>query len=233
LIRTNSMFAAIFTFHRASGLWVWPLLLLFAWSSVALRLDHVYQSVTRMVFTDFENVGLAPLEAPRFHPKLSWQEAYGIARMRMKEEAAARGFTIVRPFLMSHEPHFGFYRYQVQSSLDPSAHWCDTTVRLDSDTGELVDFWAPTGLEAGDTFTTWIVDLHFGWVGGLSFRILIFVVGLLGAVLVATGLLVWWRKLKARALRRGPAANWQARATIVALDVAIVAGIYGVVALLL
>lgn len=135
--------------------------------------------------------------------------------------------------MMSHEPHFGFYRYQVQSSLDPSAHWCDTTVRLDSDSGKLVDFWAPTGLEAGDTFTTWIVDLHFGWLGGIIFRTQLFAVGIVGARSVVTGLVNWWRKLKTRSSERDFSKGRSGRALKIALDLVIVGSTNFVLALVL
>ncbi|HTU58939.1 MAG TPA: PepSY-associated TM helix domain-containing protein, partial [Polyangiales bacterium] len=36
LLKTNKLFTLVFTWHRASGLWVWGFLLVFAWSGVAL-----------------------------------------------------------------------------------------------------------------------------------------------------------------------------------------------------
>lgn len=39
-----------FDLHRAGGLWVWPMLLIFAWSSVMLNLPSVYDWVTSAVF---------------------------------------------------------------------------------------------------------------------------------------------------------------------------------------
>jgi uncharacterized iron-regulated membrane protein len=69
---------------------------------------------------------------------------------------------------------------------------------MDSNTGEFGGFFAPTGLDAGKTFTTWIVYLHFGWVGGIAYRILIFVLGLVTTGLTVTGVLIWWWKLRRR-----------------------------------
>lgn len=223
LVRTNSLFGAIFTFHRAGGLWVWPLLLIFAWSSVALRMASVYEGVNQFVFTNFDYKNLPELPSPRWNPKLSWSEALVKCQAYMEAESKERGFEIIRPYIFSHEPDFGFYRYQVQSSLDPTDRWCDTTVRIDSDTGEFVNFWAPTGMDAGHTFTTWIVDLHFGWVGGLGFRILIFVVGIIGSVLCVTGVLIWWRKLRIRARRNPSTVGWKGWARLGLVDVVAVA----------
>jgi uncharacterized iron-regulated membrane protein len=37
-----------FDLHRAGGLWLWPMLLVFAWSSVFFNLNEVYMSATRL-----------------------------------------------------------------------------------------------------------------------------------------------------------------------------------------
>jgi len=108
------------------------------------------------------------LSQPRHPPKITWEQALTRGRDLMEAERKERGFAVVRPYLVSHEPSFGFYRYQVQSSLDPSDRWCDTAVWMDSDTGALVGFAAPTGRDNGSTFRTWLVYLHFGWVGGTA-----------------------------------------------------------------
>jgi len=202
LIQASSLYSTIFTFHRASGLWVWPLLLLFAWSSVALRMRPVYTPVMQLFFPAHEYVPFEELPTARHHPRLSWAEAYERGQAYMDAEAKRRGFTIVQPYILSHEPDFGDYRYQVQSSLDPTDVWCDTVVWIDSDTGEFIAFDAPTGGETGRTVTTWIVYLHFGWVGGLAFRVLIFVVGLIGAALCVTGVIIWWKKRQGRIRKR-------------------------------
>lgn len=52
---------------------------------VSKPLDGVYQSVTSLVYNDFESVGLPQLNELRFHPKLTWQEAYKIAQERQKK----------------------------------------------------------------------------------------------------------------------------------------------------
>jgi uncharacterized iron-regulated membrane protein len=38
LLRTTKLFSFVFTWHRASGLWVWAMLLVFAWSAVGLKM---------------------------------------------------------------------------------------------------------------------------------------------------------------------------------------------------
>ena len=49
-LKSNKLFSLVFTWHRASGLWVWGVLLVFAWSGVALNLgDQVYAPVMNLV----------------------------------------------------------------------------------------------------------------------------------------------------------------------------------------
>jgi uncharacterized iron-regulated membrane protein len=67
-------------------------------------------------------------------------------------------------------------------------------VWINSDTGQCHDFYAPTGMEIGSTFTTWLYYLHFGWVGGLAYRTLLFASGVITAILSVTDVLIWWRK---------------------------------------
>jgi uncharacterized iron-regulated membrane protein len=136
----------------------------------------------------------------------------------MDAEAEKRGFSIEYPYILSHEPDFGFFRYQVKSSLDPSDRWCNTVVWMDSDTGEFADFWAPTGLSSASTVTTWLEYLHFGWVGGIGFRVLIFVVGILAAITCVTGVIIWWKKLHGRTHRWGLRHGLKSRAAIAIVD---------------
>jgi uncharacterized iron-regulated membrane protein len=37
--------------HRASGLWIWPVLFVLAWSSVAFNLNEVYSHVMKTMFS--------------------------------------------------------------------------------------------------------------------------------------------------------------------------------------
>jgi uncharacterized iron-regulated membrane protein len=200
LVRTGSFFSAVSSFHRTAGLWLWPVLFVFAWSSVAFLMPALYQPVMSALFRSEHGESLPALPEPRSDPHLSWPEALKRGEELMAAEARARGFTIAAPALLSHEPEFGFFRYQVSSSLDLGSGG-DTTVWMDSDTGRQVDFWAPTGRSSGNTVDSWLTQLHFGTKLRLLYRLFIFVVGIATAGLSATGLLIWLRKRRVRSAK--------------------------------
>ena len=200
LVRGSSLFATIFTFHRASGLWVFPLLLVFAWSAVSLNLRPLYEPVMNVAFTTIDVWGGLPtLAEPRPQPTLGWNDALATGRRLMREQSTTRGFSVHQESSLAYEPSQGLYRYDVKSSWDVTANWPGTRVWFDGEHGALVAFDAPTGVVSGNTITAWLVALHMAAIGGLAYQGVVCVLGLLVAGLCVTGVIIWWRK---RALRR-------------------------------
>jgi uncharacterized iron-regulated membrane protein len=209
LARGGRLFSWVFTWHRASGLWLWGMLLVFAWSAVGLNLREVYRPVmaatfglAQRAFESLPQLGPAVLEPP-----LQWRDAHRRGEALMAEQARRRGFRVYSERRMVYEPEFGAFRYQVQSSLDVSDRYAATTVWFDGRSGELLAFEAPTGEIAGQTITTWIYQLHFGSVHflGLPYRAFVALMGLMTAVLSVTGVWVWWVKRAKRSVRFKPA----------------------------
>lgn len=203
LVRGGQLFSWMFTWHRASGLWVWALLLVFAWSAVGLNLRAAYEPVMNAAFgshqTTFERLPRA--QPPRLEPGLDWRAAHERGRVLMAAEASQRGFAVLSEQRLVFQPEVGAFRYQVQSSLDVSERYASTVVWFDAQSGQRLGFDAPTGENAGRTLTTWIYQLHFGSVRGLGlpYRILVCALGLAIAGLSITGVWVWWVKRAKRA----------------------------------
>jgi uncharacterized iron-regulated membrane protein len=78
---------------------------------------------------------------------------------------------------------------------------------LDAEDGRLVDAYVPGEGTAGDRFLQLQFPLHSGQIGGWPTRIFVAVLGLVVAMLSVTGVIIWWRKGRARsrALRIQPA----------------------------
>lgn len=84
-----------FDVHRASGLWLWPLLFVFAWSSVGFCLPSVHRPVMAALGAskDFEPPVLTqPLDAP----PIDMRAALRTGRYLMDAEGKRRNFTIKR-----------------------------------------------------------------------------------------------------------------------------------------
>lgn len=191
-----------FDLHRASGLWLWPLLFVFAWSSVMLGLRNVYDPVMKHIFpyvTAEEDMATRLAARPIENPKLTWPEAERIGAKLMSEQAAAHHFAVNRPYGMAYVPVYGSYIYAVRSSLDLRGHGWDTSVSIDGNTGQPRSLDMPRGQHVGNTVSTVLWGIHYGdlrdW---LPFRILICIFGVLLTVLASTGVVIWWRKRTAR-----------------------------------
>lgn len=195
LVKTKQLGSFVFTFHRASGLWLWAMLFVFAWSAVAFNLREVYTPVmttlTGMMPSGHET--LPELERPYPKPALSLREAHAVGRKLMAEEGRRRGFEIERELFLYYAEDHGAFAYGVASSLDISRKYPRTEVYFDGN-GRFMSFSAPTGISAGNTISSLFNALHMAAIGGLPYQIFVSLFGLAVAALSATGVWVWWKK---------------------------------------
>lgn len=200
-----------FDLHRAGGLWVWPLLFVLAWSSVAFNLAEVYNPVMNTLFErQRESMQWAQRESNP-HPALDWWQARSAGRRLMAEQAQKHGFKILSEDWIAHQPALKLYFYDVRSSLDVSddEHKSETRLYFDADTAELLYVHLPTGVASGDTIRSWITSLHRTALWGVPFKMLMTTVGLGVVMLSVTGVVIWLRKrdakLRAQTKRFNPA----------------------------
>jgi uncharacterized iron-regulated membrane protein len=90
----------------------------------------------------------------------------------------------------------------VHSSLDLRPQVGNTGILIDARSGALRGHWLPTGDLSGNTFSNWIGALHMGHVFGLPWRIFITFMGLVITLLSVTGIVVWWKKRRAKLPQR-------------------------------
>lgn len=186
--------------HRAGGLWIWPLLLVFAWSSVAFNLTQVHDPVMKLFGFDRLADGIVPPPAPRHAPKLDFRAAAAAGERLARQEAARRGLVIVpeKKSGLYHRPNAGVYSYAFSSSADFRTHGGRSIVLFDSDTGRLLKLVLPQGQNGANTFTEWVMSLHMAAVWGLPYRIAVSLIGLMVTMLSITGVIIWMRKRSAR-----------------------------------
>jgi uncharacterized iron-regulated membrane protein len=196
-----------FDLHRASGLWLWPTLLLFAWSGVMFNMKSVYRPVMKGLF----DYAPAPASATRMgmkqrmskpHPVLDWRDARAVGERLVAEQAAERGFTIGGPIGLGYFEQTGLYNYAVGGSRAVASNGYAAKVQFDGDTGELVAFETPTGEHSGNTITSWLAALHTARVFGLPYKIFVCALGLVITMLSVTGVYIWWKKRSARRFRK-------------------------------
>ena len=84
-----------------------------------------------------------------------------------------------------------------------SDFWSERWVAIDQYSGAILDVRAPdTTRTVGETFLAWQWPLHSGQAFGLPGRLAVFFSGLACPVIYGTGVLIWWRKRRARRLGR-------------------------------
>jgi uncharacterized iron-regulated membrane protein len=185
-----------FNLHRAAGLWVWPMLLVFAWSAVAFNLrNEVYTPVMKTLFGMKDTVDDLPkLPAPQADPGLAWPEAYRLARACMAEQSQKCRFVVQREKYLSYDADKGVFYYTVASNRDVPTKFGGTTVAFDGMRGAFLGVSFPTGENAAYTFTSWIGALHMAAVWGLPLQIFVSLMGLVVTMLSITGVYLWWKR---------------------------------------
>ena len=187
-----------FDLHRAGGLWLWAMLLVLAWSSVAFNLRQVYDPVMKTLFAHQAELARQALPRPNDRPGLDWYAAHETARKLMAQEAEKHDFTIHGEDWFVHDPERNLYFYDVRSSLDISERNGRTRLFFDADSGKMLRVELPTGAASGDTIYTWISSMHRAELWGLPFKLFMTVTGLVVAMLSVTGVLIWRKKRRAR-----------------------------------
>ena len=191
--------------HRASGLWLWPALLVFSWSSVMFNLPAVYNRVTGAIF-DYRPLAADSISMPPHGeerpPRLDFRAAISAAQRLMAEQAASHRFSVERPVVFQYEADDRTYFYNVKSSRDvwDRDHISMTILTFDGDTGALRSVYIPSGEHTGNTVSLWLNALHQGWVFGLPYRVFVCVLGIVIAMLSYTVIYIWWRKRQGRIL---------------------------------
>lgn len=187
-----------FDLHRAGGLWLWAMLFVLAWSSVAFNLRQVYEPVTRTLLAYQPDPVVTRLSRPLLQAHITWHQARDIGRARMAELGRARGFAVFDEYMLIYDPRTALYNYYARTDRDVSERWGLTRVSIDGRTGVVASTWLPTGGAGGDTLRTWITTLHMAAVGGRPMQFFVCLTGVGIAMLSVTGVMLWLRKRKGR-----------------------------------
>lgn len=189
----------VFDLHRSGGVWVWGLLAVIATTSVSMNLEA---PVVRPIVSLFSTLAPDPASNPELRstsnpavPLLGRERIVALAaeagrNMKLDEPPGAI-FEVEGLHLYG----VGFFKpgaNVVRSGLGTAwLYW-------DARNGQQVGAAVPGQGTAGDIFLQAQFPLHSGRIIGLPGRVIVSMMGLIVAMLSATGLVIWIKKLKAR-----------------------------------
>ena len=192
-----------FDLHRAFSLWTWALLFVIAFTAFSLNL---YREVFYPVMSLVSDVSPTPFDTrvpsgPTnvVVSEFSFDEVVDKAAVLAEQ----RGWTETVGSLW-YAREFGIFRVEFFSP--EAGHGTGgvghKAIYIDSTSGEYLGDWLPWKGTAADLFVQAQFPLHSGRILGLPGRILISLMGIVVAMLSITGVVIWWRKYKARALKQ-------------------------------
>ncbi len=188
-----------FDLHRSGGVWLWLLLLILAVTSISMNLQT---QLMRPLVAKFSTLGPnafdsrtpQPPDKP-VEPLLTREQVVALA----KTEAARRGWTLPAGgvFYSSSYGLYGVGFFDADNDHGDGGLG-NAWLYFDGRDGRPAGGVIPGTGSAGDIFLQAQFPLHSGRILGLPGRILISAMGLVVAMLSATGLVIWLRKRRAR-----------------------------------
>jgi uncharacterized iron-regulated membrane protein len=188
-----------FDLHRSGALWLYPLVLVVAITSVAMNLRNQVVAPVVSLFSElspspFASRSSAPADKP-VEPLVSPSQAIAQA----SAEAHRRGWT--KPaggiFLSTSVGVWGVGFFEAGNSHGDGGLG-NAWVYVDSVTGQPAGADVPGEGTAGDVFMQSMFPLHSGRIIGTAGRVLMTFLGIAMATLSVTGVLIWARKRRAR-----------------------------------
>ncbi|MFN7984489.1 MAG: PepSY-associated TM helix domain-containing protein [Vicinamibacterales bacterium] len=196
--------------HRAFGLWLWPIMFVFAWSSVMFNLRYpVYDYVMRSVF-DYESqiqiiLGLTRNGRMNRNAEMpidvDWRQAETTGRAMLEARGRERGFTVGESTTLVYLPPFDVFSYGARTSKDIRRTDAGAAVMFDR-SGKALLVLTPSGDHVGNTVESWLSALHTADVFGRWYQWFVALLGVVITMFSATGVYLWWKKRRVRRARR-------------------------------
>ncbi|MCK1638087.1 PepSY domain-containing protein [Bradyrhizobium sp. 157] len=209
---SGSTYRINFDIHRAFSLWTWALLFVIAFTAFSLNLyfevfSPLMKTVSNYTPTPYEQRPYRHLDDP-IEPKVT----YADIAARAAADGKSRGWTTPVGSI-NYGPAHGVYAAAFFHPGDDHGAGGVGPAQLyyDSEDGRPIGERLPWVGTAADIFVQAQFPLHSGRILGLPGRILISVMGLVVAALSVTGVVIWWRKRRARVRVRETAAARSSR----------------------
>jgi uncharacterized iron-regulated membrane protein len=189
--------------HRAFGLWLWAMLFILAFTSISMNLNNevvrpILSLLSSLTPDAFDDRAPTPLNKP-IEPTLTFPQAIDIAsaeaRRRGWEEPVGSAFYGLQHGLYS----ISFFR---AGDDHGSGGMGVKMLFLDAANGALKGGRVPWEGTAADIFMQLQFPLHSGRIAGLPGRVFLSFMGIVVALLSATGIVIWLKKRAGRAGRK-------------------------------
>ena len=195
---SGSAYRINFDVHRAFRLWLWFMLLIVAFTSVSMNLGNevvrpILNTISSLTPDAFDDRTPTALNKP-ITPAVSFGGAIDAAKV----EAEKRGWT-EPPGSAFYGPQYGIYAVMFfHPGEDHGNGGMLKMLFVDGKDGALVGGRVPWEGTAADVFMQLQFPLHSGRIAGLPGRILLSIMGIVVAILSATGIVIWLKKRAAR-----------------------------------
>ena len=179
--------------HRAGGLWPWLLLAVMALSGVYFNLnEELFMPALRTVAA----VSAEPFDSPPAPDPTPAAVTLSQAATIALNEAHSLAWPAVAEGIY-HDVARRFWFVYFEKSESQWATAGSYGVFVDDRSGAVTYVRTPKGT-AADVFVNWLSALHMGNVFGTPYKVVLCLLGLVVAGLSATGVIIWWRKLRSR-----------------------------------
>lgn len=190
-----------FDLHRSGGVWVWLLLLTLAVTSVSMNLNF---QVVRPLVSQFSTLTPSPFELRKPSPRPIEPLITRAGILKLANQEASRRHWTKPAGAIFYSPEFGVYGVGFFESghehgdIGLGNPW----LYFDGNTGKAMGAQIPGSGSAGDIFMQAQFPLHSGRIAGLPGRIMVSCLGMMVAMLAVTGVVIWARKKRSRAVLR-------------------------------
>jgi uncharacterized iron-regulated membrane protein len=189
--------------HRAMSMALLPILIVLAFTSIALNLPEV----VRPAVNAFSPITTRP---PARIPQLDAQRIVGPDRAVARAMAAVPGGRVTSIF---GDVSRAWYSVLLRRDGDV-APYGDHFVYIDFATGDVAALRLAEERTAGDSFLAWQFPLHTGLAFGRAGQAVIAITGLCLVAISVTGFYVWWRKWRERRSARARATAVRSNAPV-------------------
>lgn len=191
--------------HRAFGLWLWPALFVFAYSSVIFNLRfEVYEPVAKVFNPAFRSIAtenrelIASRKTVRPPKTIDWNRAYAECQRLLAPKAAEAGATLGELRQLGFIPVFKAYTCSARFGNDERGG----TLTFDPETSAIVSYGGPEQFQRGRFIEYWVLRLHTAQTLGPLYQTFVAFLGLVIAMFSVTGIYLWWKKRAVRVRKR-------------------------------